>query len=67
MQIYLTLIIATMLVGLIGTLLVGFSRKNKVGDPSYDRQLVGNWGRLGVYYIIMTVIVAALLIYMLRG
>jgi hypothetical protein len=61
-----TLIIVTMLAGLVGTLLIGFSKKNKAGDPAYDQQLVGNWGRLGVYYIAMTVIVIALLIYMLR-
>ncbi|NOU91875.1 hypothetical protein GC093_01295 [Paenibacillus sp. LMG 31456] len=62
-----TLIIVTMLAALIGTLLVGFSKKNKAGDPSYDRQLVGNWGRLGVYYIAMTVILVVLLVFMLRS
>jgi hypothetical protein len=67
MQTYMILIAAVMLAGLIGTLLVGFSRKNRVGDPAYDRQLVGNWRRLGIYYILMTVIVVALLIYMLRS
>ncbi|MFD0676428.1 MULTISPECIES: hypothetical protein [unclassified Paenibacillus] len=67
MQTYMTLIIVTMLAALIGTILVGFSKKNKAGDPSYDQQLVSNWGRLGIYYVAMTVIVVVLLIFMLRS
>ncbi|PZE20427.1 hypothetical protein [Paenibacillus xerothermodurans] len=63
MQIYMTLIILTALAGLVGTLLVGFSRHNKVGDPNYDRKPLGNWGRLGVYYVLMIIVLFAILFY----
>jgi len=63
---YMTIIVITMLVGLVGTILVGVSQKNKMGNPAYDRKLIGNWGRLGIYYVLMTIVFIGLLIYLLR-
>jgi heme/copper-type cytochrome/quinol oxidase subunit 2 len=67
MQIYMTLIVITALIGLVATFIVGFSRKNKEGDPSYDRKLFANWGRLGFYYVVMIIILFLILFYVIRG
>lgn len=38
--------------GAVATLAVGFSQKNKEGDPSYDRRTKEIFKRLSWYYIV---------------
>jgi NADH:ubiquinone oxidoreductase subunit 3 (subunit A) len=56
LYIYLIVIGVVALTGLIATLLVGNSRQNRSGNPEYEKRTAGNWLRLGIFYIIATII-----------
>jgi hypothetical protein len=42
-----------MLVGTIATLMIGHSKKNKEGNPDYDKQTKSIFTRLSLYYAIV--------------
>ncbi|SED13371.1 hypothetical protein [Paenibacillus sp. GP183] len=45
-----------MLIGVISTLMVANSKKNKEGNPDYDKKTKGNWLRLSWIYIVIIVL-----------
>jgi sugar phosphate permease len=57
-----------MLFGAVVTILVGFSKKNKEGNPDYDKKTKGNWSRLSwIYIIIIALGYAAFVLYLIRS
>ncbi|MEK8129524.1 hypothetical protein WMW72_16585 [Paenibacillus filicis] len=45
-----------LLIGAVSTIMVGVSKKNKEGNPSYDSKTKGNWSRLSWIYIVVIVL-----------
>jgi hypothetical protein len=50
--VYYTIFAAILLIGLIATLMVGFSRQNREGDPTYFQKTGMKWFRLTSLYVI---------------
>ncbi|MBB3112506.1 heme/copper-type cytochrome/quinol oxidase subunit 2 [Paenibacillus phyllosphaerae] len=50
------LIISVIVIALLATLAVGFSKENKDGNPEYDRKHGKKWTRLSLLYVIVTVL-----------
>ncbi|GIQ67774.1 hypothetical protein DUZ99_11900 [Xylanibacillus composti] len=40
----------------IATVAIGFSRRNKEGNPDYDRRTKKNFTRLTLYYVVATIL-----------
>lgn len=55
LYVYYILFATIMLIGLIVTILVGMSKKNREGNPGYDKATKGNWYRLSWIYIVVLV------------
>lgn len=53
---YLLLIFAITLIGGVATIMVGLSKPNKEGNPSYDKKTKGNWSRLFLFYLVAIVL-----------
>jgi hypothetical protein len=64
---YYILFATIMLFALISTILIGLSKKNKEGNPTYDSKTKGNWSRLSWIYIIVIVLgYVALIVYLTK-
>lgn len=50
-----------MLIGLAATVMIGFSRQNREGNPDYVRRTAGNWVRLSLFYVLATLFCVALI------
>ncbi|MEK3722422.1 hypothetical protein [Paenibacillus sp. FSL H8-0034] len=55
LYIYYLLFATILLLATVATFLVGFSKKNKEGNPKYDTRTKGNWSRLSWIYLIVIV------------
>jgi heme/copper-type cytochrome/quinol oxidase subunit 2 len=65
--VYYILFATIMLIALISTILVGISKKNKEGDPTYDSKTKGNWSRLSwIYIIVIALGYVALVVYLTK-
>jgi hypothetical protein len=51
-SIYFVIFSIILLVGLLSTIMIGFSRKNREGDQSYFQQTGTKWVRLTALYVI---------------
>jgi len=56
-----------LLVGVIGTLMVGFSKKNKEGDQSYFQKTGTKWVRLTSLYVVAIALGLLALIAFVKG
>jgi heme/copper-type cytochrome/quinol oxidase subunit 2 len=54
--VYYILFATIMLLAVLATFFVGFSKKNKEGNPSYDTKTKSNWSRLSWIYIIIIIL-----------
>ncbi|MFB9325566.1 hypothetical protein ACFFSY_06475 [Paenibacillus aurantiacus] len=50
------LVLAVIVIALVATLAVGFSKENKAEDPDYDRKHGSKWKRLSMLYAVVTVL-----------
>jgi hypothetical protein len=63
-SIYILLVCFFLLVGVVGTVAVGFSKENREGNPEYERRTKGNWTRLTLSYAVAGAIgIAGLVVY----
>lgn len=58
--------IAVSLIGALLTVLVGISRENKEGNPSYDRNSIPNWIRLSLLYVLGTAALILVMVWVMR-
>lgn len=64
MYAYYAIFSVILLFGLVGTFMVGFSRKNREGDQTYFQKTGTKWIRLSALYVIAIVAgVLALIVY----
>ena len=63
LTVYYILFATIMLAGAISTVLIGFSKKNREGNPKYDTKTKGNWSRLSWIYIIVIIVSYAALVW----
>ncbi|MDQ1911934.1 hypothetical protein RAC89_16240 [Paenibacillus sp. GD4] len=65
--VYYILFATVMLIAVLGTFYVGFSKKNKEGNPTYDMKTKSNWSRLSwIYLIIIVLSYVALVVYIVK-
>ncbi len=43
------------MIGFVSTMMLGFSKKNREGDPSYDQKTGKKWLRLALIYTVVIV------------
>ncbi|MCQ6561446.1 hypothetical protein [Paenibacillus mendelii] len=68
MNVLIGLVIVFMVLALITTFLVGFSKENKEGSPTYEQKTGAKWARLSSFYIIAAVVCLAIfLMIMMNG
>ncbi|GIP37012.1 hypothetical protein J31TS4_02920 [Paenibacillus sp. J31TS4] len=53
---YYILLFVIVLIGTIGTIMVGASKQNKEGNPDYDKETKGIFTKLSLYYVVAIVI-----------
>jgi heme/copper-type cytochrome/quinol oxidase subunit 2 len=63
----LIVVIIVMVFALIATFLVGFSQKNKEGNPEYEKKTAVKWVRLSVLYVAAIVVIIVLYFAFVRG
>ncbi|MDP5276389.1 hypothetical protein [Chengkuizengella axinellae] len=56
------LVVIVLLVGVIGTIMIGQSKSNKEGNPSYFQQTGKKWARLSAFYVIGIIVFAIVFI-----
>lgn len=49
---YYILLFVIVLIGLVGTAVVAYSKKNTEGNPDYDQATKGIFTRLSLYYVV---------------
>jgi hypothetical protein len=62
MDVYFIIIAVLTLFGAAATIMIGNSKENKEGNPSYDTKAGGNWIRLTAVYAVSTVAALILLL-----
>jgi hypothetical protein len=56
-----------MFIGVLGTVMVGFSQTNKEGNPTYFQKTWAKWSRLTLFYVVAIVFgLLALIIYIVK-
>ncbi|UVI30098.1 hypothetical protein [Paenibacillus spongiae] len=60
MNILIVLVIVFMVLALVTTFLVGFSKENKEGSPTYEQKTGAKWARLSSFYVIATIVCLAI-------
>jgi hypothetical protein len=61
--VYYTIFFIIMLIGFVATIMVGFSKRNREGDPTYDKKTGLKWIRLSLIYAVV-IVAAYLVLYM---
>ncbi|MDF2671564.1 MAG: hypothetical protein K0R67_3870 [Paenibacillus sp.] len=62
-----TIIIVTIvLVGLVGTLLIGFSKENAKTNTGYSARTNSNWARLVALYVLSAIVLVVILIIVVK-
>ncbi|ALS23652.1 hypothetical protein IJ22_32910 [Paenibacillus naphthalenovorans] len=67
LYIYYIIFLTIMLIGTIATIMIGLSKKNKEGNPGYDKRTGSIFKNLSIYYIIAIVLgYIALILYIVK-